>query len=170
MPHSDGANKPWAIEKIKELDPKTVLDCGTGSGIYLDLIRDNVGQTVIINGIEIWQPYIEEYNLEKRYDKLFKVDVREHDNFEYDLVIFGDILEHMSKEDALLLWEKVSKQAKYGIISIPTIHYPQGPAFGNPYEIHVKDDWTTEEVLNSFSNIVDHKVFEITSVFIAKFN
>ena len=170
MPHSDGANKPWSMKKIKEINPQTILDCGTGSGIYLDLIREHIGANVVVVGIEAWEPYIQEFNLNKRYDKLFQVDVREHDDFNYDLVIFGDILEHMSKEDAIALWNKVSKQAKYALISIPIIHYPQGASFGNPYEIHVKDDWNTQEVLDSFSHIVDHQVFEITATFLAKFD
>ena len=170
MPHSDGSTKPWSMEQILKIQPKTILDCGTGSGIYSDLIRDQVRHECRLDGIEVWQPYIDEYLLEKKYDNLIKVDVREHNDFNYDLVIFGDILEHMSKEDALSLWDKVSKQAKYALIAIPIIHYPQGPAFGNPYEIHVKDDWSVAEVWDSFPYLIDHKVFDITAAFFAKFD
>ena len=170
MPHSDGANKPWSIEKIKKINPKTVLDCGVGSGIYLDLIKSHLDSDVMVHGIEAWTPYIEEFDLLNRYDDLFNIDVRECDDFKYDLVIFGDILEHMSKDDAINLWGRVSEEAKYALISIPIIHYPQGPAFGNPYEIHVKDDWNTQEVIDSFEGIVEFKEFDTTAVFIAKFN
>lgn len=170
MPHSDGANKGWSLEKIKEINPRTILDCGTGSGIYSDIIKENFKDSIVLDGIEVWQPYIDEYSLKDKYNSLTKIDVRKHENFNYDLVIFGDILEHMSKEDALSLWGKVSKQAKYAIIAIPIIHYPQGSAFGNPYEVHVKDDWTVQEVLDSFTNIIEYSAFDITAAFLAKFD
>jgi hypothetical protein len=39
------------------------------------------------------------------------------------------------------------------VISIPIHHCPQGAWGGNPYEIHVKDDWTHQEVMESFPGI-----------------
>jgi len=169
MPFSDPANKPWTIEKIKEINPSTILDCGAGAGIYSDLVRKNLSQEIIIDAIEIWQPYIDEYGLENKYDNLYKIDLREVNNFSYDLVIFGDVLEHMSEDEALLVWDKVSRQSKYAIISIPIIHYHQDAVGGNPYEIHVEEDWNTERILKSFHSIKEYKEFDVTGVFIAEF-
>jgi hypothetical protein len=170
MGYSNPENKPWAQQKIIELKPTTVLDVGAGQGTYLNLIRDGLGAGVIVNAVEVWQPYIDEFNLLNRYDKLFPIDVRDMDNFGYDLVILGDVLEHMSESDALILWERISKQAKYAMISIPIIHYHQDAINGNPYEVHVEEDWTVERVLEKFSHIVEHKKFEVTGTFIAEFN
>jgi hypothetical protein len=170
MGFSDPANKPWTQEKIFELNPTTVLDVGAGQGVYLDLIRQGLGASVIVNAVEVWQPYIDQFNLENRYDKLFAMDVRDLTNFKYDLVILGDVLEHMSEESAVELWDKISQQAKYAIISIPIIHYHQDAINGNPYEIHVEEDWNSERVLNTFHGIVEHKEFPVTGVFIAKFD
>ena len=169
MPYSDPSNKDWTKEKIKELNPATVLDIGCGAGVYSDIVREVLGKDVRIDGVEVWQPYIDQFNLELKYDTLFNLDVRNTNNFKYDLVIFGDILEHMSKDDAIEVWNKVAKSAKYGIISIPIIHYPQGHAHGNPYEEHIKDDWSTKEILETFQRIVEFKEFDVTGVFIAKF-
>jgi SAM-dependent methyltransferase len=170
MGYSNPENKPWVQQKIIELRPQTVLDVGAGQGTYLDLIREGLGAGVIVNAVEVWQPYIDQFNLLNRYDKLFAIDVRDMTNFEYDLVILGDILEHMSESDAINLWYKISKQAKYAIISIPIIHYHQDAINGNPYEVHVEEDWTVERVLKKFSHIVEHKKFEVTGTFIAEFN
>jgi hypothetical protein len=126
MGYSDPENKPWAIEKIKEINPKTVLDCGAGAGTYLDLIKSNMGNSVIVLGVEAWYPSIIKYSLEERYDFIYPVDVRTITDFKFDLVILGDILEHMSIEDATTLWSKIAKDATYALISIPIIHYPQG--------------------------------------------
>jgi hypothetical protein len=170
MGYSNPENKLWAQQKIIELKPTTVLDVGAGQGTYLNLIRDGLGAGVIVNAVEVWQPYIDEFNLLSRYDKLFPIDVREMTNFGYDLVILGDVLEHMSESDALILWERISKQAKYGMISIPIVHYHQDAINGNPYEVHVEEDWTVERVLEKFSHIIEHKKFEVTGTFIAEFN
>jgi cyclopropane fatty-acyl-phospholipid synthase-like methyltransferase len=169
MPYSDSANKPWTVEKIKEINPKTVLDVGAGAGVYLDLIREHLGDEVYVEAVEVWEPYIKEFNLEKRYGAVWNKDVRDWETFPYDLVIFGDVLEHMTKEDAIKLWDKVSKSARYAIISIPIIHYPQGHEHGNPYEEHVKDDWSSQEVLETFSHIVESREFDVTGVYIGKF-
>lgn len=170
MGYSDPTNKPWTKEKIIEINPKTVLDVGAGQGVYLDLIRDGLGAGVIVNAVEVWQPYIDQFNLENRYDKLFAMDVKDMNNFKYDLVILGDVLEHMSEESAVELWSRISQQARNAIISIPIIHYHQDAINGNPYEVHVEEDWNTERVLKTFNGIIEHKEFPVTGVFIAKFD
>jgi len=170
MGFSDPENKPWAAEKIKEINPSTVLDVGAGQGVYLDLIRRDLGKNVKVVAVEVWQPYIDQFNLNARYNKVISDDIRNIEDFEYDLVIFGDILEHMSEKEALEIWDKVSNQAKYAIISIPIVHYHQDAINDNPYEIHVEEDWNTERVLNKFNNIKEYKEFSVTGVFIAEFN
>ena len=169
MPFSLPETKPWIMDKVSEINPKTVLDVGAGNGTYLNLIREGLGASVDVTAVEIWEPYIKEYKLNDLYNTVLQEDVREVDNFSYDLVIFGDILEHMSEDDALAVWAKVQAQAKYAIIAIPTVHFPQGAYMGNPYEAHVKDDWTPTAVLEAFSGIVDHQVFQYTGAFLAKF-
>jgi cyclopropane fatty-acyl-phospholipid synthase-like methyltransferase len=157
------------MRRIKELNPKTVLDVGTGMGDYLELIKTYLSSDIAVDGVEVWEPYVKEYALEKRYDKLFIQDVREMVEFSYDLVILGDVLEHMPEDDAVKLWEAISKQAKHALISIPIGHHPQGAWGGNPYEVHHEEDWSTERVLEAFPGIIEHKEFDITGVFIAKF-
>jgi len=76
----------------------------------------------------------------------------------------------MSESDAVDLWENISKQAKYAMISIPIIHYHQDAINGNPYEVHVEEDWTMERVLEKFKGITEYKKFEVTGTFIAEFN
>jgi 2-polyprenyl-3-methyl-5-hydroxy-6-metoxy-1,4-benzoquinol methylase len=170
MGFSDPTNKPWTQEKIIELNPTTVLDVGAGQGVYLDLIRQGLGNGVTVNAVEVWQPYIDQFDLENRYDKLFAMDVRDLTNFAYDLVILGDVLEHMSENSAVELWDRISQQARHAIISIPIIHYHQDAINGNPYEVHVEEDWNTERVLKTFKGIIEHKEFPVTGVFIAKFD
>jgi 2-polyprenyl-3-methyl-5-hydroxy-6-metoxy-1,4-benzoquinol methylase len=61
MGYSDPTNKPWTQAKIAELAPTTVLDVGAGQGVYLDLIRQALGAGVIVNAVEVWEPYMTSY-------------------------------------------------------------------------------------------------------------
>jgi predicted RNA methylase len=165
---SDPTNKPYAEELISWLKPKTVIDVGAGAGIYGDIVR-RVAPDAKLIAIEAWKPYIDQFNLTSRYDEVINMDVREVESLEADLVIFGDILEHMSQEDAVELWGRVAQQARYAIISVPIVHWHQDAINGNPYEVHVKEDWDEEQVLAAFSNIVEYELFPQTGTFLAKF-
>lgn len=169
MGNSDPTNKPWTFDKIIELGPNSVLDVGAGLGVYGRFIRDKMS-VERLDAIEAWKPSVEKFRLRDVYDKVFVEDARNHLDWKYDLVIFGDVLEHMSEVEALSIWKMTSAQAKYAIISIPIIHYPQHDIEGNPYEVHVDEDWTTERVLNTFEGIIEHVEFPVTGVFIAKFS
>ncbi len=168
MPNSDWKNKPWAASVIQKMQPKTAIDFGAGEGIYGQILRKYSPETYKV-AVEIWAPYVTEFKLDKVYDEVWICDARIYPHFKYDLVIFGDILEHMSKEDALALWDRVSKEAKYAIISMPIVHFPQGHIHGNPYEEHVKDDWSHEEIVDSFKGIVAFEKFDVTGMYLAKF-
>jgi ubiquinone/menaquinone biosynthesis C-methylase UbiE len=52
------------MRRIKELDPKTVLDVGTGMGDYLELIKTYLSSDIVVHGVEVWEPYVKEYALE----------------------------------------------------------------------------------------------------------
>jgi S-adenosylmethionine:diacylglycerol 3-amino-3-carboxypropyl transferase len=168
MPFSDQSNQPWLIEELQKLDLTSMLDVGPGAGTYGHMFFAHFPLSTR-TAVEVWKTYIYNYDLFNVYQTIHLSDVRRHNDFNYDIVIFGDILEHMTKEDALKVWDKVSKQAKYAVISIPIVHYPQDAYEGNPYEIHVKDDWTHEEVLDTFTEIVKHKTSQIVGTYIADF-
>lgn len=169
MPASENGGKQESADWVISQNIKTVLDVGPGRGTYANLFKARKVDLEILDGVEVWEPYIEKYDLNNKYTNIFIADIRDWGNFKYDLVIFGDVLEHMTKEEAILVWEKTSKSAKHAIISIPTIHYPQGESGGNPYERHVKDDWTVKEVLETFPNIVSHLESGSLGIFFATF-
>jgi 2-polyprenyl-3-methyl-5-hydroxy-6-metoxy-1,4-benzoquinol methylase len=169
MGTSHPESRPWIMDKIRNSKPKSILDVGAGSGTYADMLKTNGYNRASIDAVEVWKPYIEEFNLENKYTKVYEYDIRQFKNFKYDLVIFGDILEHMTKEDALGVWSNVSQQAKNAVIAIPIIHYHQGAINGNPYEEHVKDDWSHEEVLDTFPGIIDSYRGEVVGAYWAEF-
>jgi trans-aconitate methyltransferase len=163
------SNIPWIEWALETKLPNTILDLGAGAGKYGKLVKKVLPKSLVV-GVEIWAPYVEEFNLNKIYDKVHICDARIYPDFNYDLVFLGDILEHMTKEEAVELWDKISRQAKTVILSIPIIKFPQKHEHGeNPFEDHVKDNWTHEEVIASFLGITGYRTFKVTGIYIAEF-
>jgi cyclopropane fatty-acyl-phospholipid synthase-like methyltransferase len=164
MPTSHNTNIEYIARLIRDNAPQTILDVGAGAGKYGHLTRA-IYLDSKIDAVEVWEPYIKKYKLKSLYDKVYQSDIREFNNLNYDLIILGDVIEHMSKEDAVSLMERVASQAQMAIISIPVCHCPQGHVHDNPYEEHVKDDWSHEEIMETFSNIFQYELFSETGTY-----
>ena len=65
------------------------------------------------------------------------------DSVHYDLIIFGDVLEHMTVEDAQAVVDYARDRCDNMLIAVPFL-YEQGAKNGNPYEIHLQADLTPE--------------------------
>ena len=160
MPFSSQAGKPsikWVMSKIPQ--PKTALDIGVGEGTYAKLFPK-----LEWTGVEIWEPYVEKYGLKSLYPDLHIADAREWStDKKYDVCFLGDVLEHMTQDEAQALVRKAKRWADTVIVSIPIGHYPQGEYEGNPHEAHVKDNWSDAEVKLCFGkptwSFVDHVGF-----------
>jgi len=135
-----------------------ILDIGAGSGTYYRLITDaGIAKNVEWIAIEAWKPYIEKFNLRSKYSKVINEDVRKIDWKSFrniDVAIAGDVLEHMTKDEALEVVDHLLNISKTVIISIPVVHYPQDAVEGNPFEVHVKDDWSHQEVLDTWGTFI----------------
>ena len=159
MPTSKYTGKELIVQWIQQHNNiNRVLDIGCGEGTYPKLLKQKfpVLTTAEWWGIEIWQKYISRYNLHELYDHLLNEDARTVDWTklpEFDLVIFGDVLEHMTKQESQALVAAALIKSRYIVISIPIHHSPSGEWEGNPYEAHVKDDWSHQEVMDTFPGI-----------------
>lgn len=160
MGTSLSSGKPEILQWFKnnENSITRILDIGAGSGTYINLIKsNNVCSDAEWVGVEAWQAYIEEFKLIEKYTKIINQDARILDwNVlgKFSVAIAGDVLEHMSKEDAVLLVNSVLDHCNVLIISIPIIHMPQDEVNGNPFEVHVKDDWTHNEVIDTWGQYI----------------
>jgi hypothetical protein len=164
---SNPENRDWVLNKVVQLQPKTVIDVGAGAGAYVKLLRPYVPANYA--AIEIYQKNVVQYKLKELYDDVWLDDVRNFKSLQADLIIFGDVLEHMTKEEAVSVWDVASKGCKYAILSIPVIHYPQGVIDGNHHETHIVDDWDNLKVWEAFKDITECKIGNETGVYLAKF-
>lgn len=122
-------------------DIQRILDFGPGMGTYRRLLGPGYDWT----GIEVWEPYVGRYDLGALYNRILVGDLRTVEWPDADLLIFGDVLEHLPKEDAVAVIER-SKAYPHLIVSIPLGEWPQGPWEGNTHEAHLST-WSFEELV-----------------------
>ena len=142
MPNSYTYFKPEVKEYFKEniSTTKRILDVGPGEGTYSKLLRE-LGYKM--DCVEIHSPYISTYKLKDKYDNVFLGDIVSQDISEYDFIILGDVLEHISESDAKNLITKIVNQGKECLVAIPYL-MPQSGIGGNDYEKHLQEDLTPE--------------------------
>jgi hypothetical protein len=163
MPYSSDEGKGWITSRIMERRPSTVLDVGVGCGTYAHLLRPGLPGTRMI-GVEVWQPYVHRFRLDVLYDTLIVGDARTVGFPFTDVVILGDVLEHVGEDDALALWQKCRDTAPVVYLSLPIVHWPQGPEEGNPHEEHVAH-WTHLDVLDRLEGITDYREGDVVGVY-----
>lgn len=155
MPLSSAEGKDWIHSHVAELTrsgPVSVVDIGPGVGTYAKLLKDLPIDTIV--GIEAWAPYVTTYRLHDHYDEIVVGDARTVALPPTDVVILGDVIEHMTRDQALELWARACDAATRAVyLSIPIVHYPQHEIEGNPFELHVEEDWSHEQVLDAFAGI-----------------
>ena len=146
MPVSLSQGKQYVSNVVRRVKHDRILDIGPGSGTYAKMFTDAEW-----TGVEIFEPYIKKYGLHDHYKKLIVADIRDYDLTErFDVAIAGDVLEHMTADEAVAVVEKLKAVADTVIVSIPIGHHPQGECEGNPHEAHVVDDWTDERFRELF--------------------
>jgi len=125
-----------------------ILDIGAGSGTYSNLLRP-LGYNNI-DCVEVFENYVETYSLKSKYTNVFIEDITKFDiDFNhYDLIILGDVLEHIKQDDAIKLINKLKHIPT--IIGVP-FESEQGEHFGNVHETHLQSDLTLENFIIRFS-------------------
>ncbi len=151
------ATSPWqpityCCNLIRELGPKSVLDVGLGSTArWGSLIREFTdvwdlrvyknSWKVRLDGVEAYRANILPIH-KYLYTNIYFGDIRTViDKLgKYDLILLGDVVEHLNKEDAQILIEKCLKRAKHVLINTPLgdlEDFPQNEIYGNPFEKHL---------------------------------
>jgi len=141
-----------------EYPPATteILDVGAGQGKYRRLLPEYPH----VDACEVWEPTIEEHQLDKLYRTVFfcnvlnlvRSDVYNWATREYDVTIFGDVLEHLTPEHADFVLRRVYRACHDVIVVVPYL-YEQGPEHGNAYQRHLQDDLTPELMAKRYPDL-----------------
>lgn len=157
MPSSSPRGKFWTQQQLKRIAKQTVidraLDIGAGQGTYRDLCN-NIVDNCHWTAVEVWPDYVQRYDLNAKYHEVIVQDARtvDYTNLPHQNIVFaGDVLEHMTKPEAQALVDQVLMSHDCLVISIPIVYMPQDEFEGNPFEIHVKPDWSHQEVVTTWN-------------------
>ena len=142
MPQYHGYSYPEGKNSVRDflwynLKPGAkILDVGAGGGTYRHLL----GGIYKWDAVEVWEPSAR--FIITWYDRVFGCDIRDFQYTEdYDLIIFGDILEHLSVEDAQRVLKEASRHSKAVLVAVPYC-LPQEAINGNEAERHLQPDLT----------------------------
>lgn len=113
-----------------------ICDVGAGGGTYFFLL----GRDYEWTAVEIFHENAE--YLKNKYNKIYEEDIRTFSYPEdYDLMIFGDVIEHMTVEDAQKVLAEARKHTKAIMVSVP-YELPQDAIHNNEHERHLQPDLT----------------------------
>lgn len=116
----------------------TILDVGPGTGTYADLLPQYKNK----DACEIFRKYIRRYGLRQKYRNVFCQDIQTFEFDHYDLVIMGDVLEHIETASAIELLNRILQHCKQIIVKVPFSKRNRKTRsyMGNVYEIHQQTD------------------------------
>ena len=140
-----------ARNKYKRLSKTSsfrILDVGACDGKWADLIQGAAVYqkklpAIRMDAVEAWVPNA--MQIVAKYDRVYATEMQRfvYRAGTYDLALFGDVIEHMTPEDARMVLDYALARCGEVIVGVP-FRYPQGPIYGNPYERHIQDDLTHE--------------------------
>lgn len=124
----------FTINQLKQLKPSTVYDVGCGDGFYGKLIKYLLPETNVI-GVELNGKWVNHCKGLREYDKIIQGSIiNEIKELSGELIIFGDILEHLEKEDMENTLKTAIDNFSYVILNGPVGFQPQ--FHEDPEEIH----------------------------------
>lgn len=142
---------------IRTLNPNVFLDIGAGAGKYGEIVRNISIKTKTI-AIEIEKDYIDKFSLNEKYDLVWCMSVMDiiqpiYFDKTFDVIMIGDIIEHLKKSDGVDLLNFLIYRTKWIIIEFP-YHYLQNAVEGYYSEAHISV-WGKQ----------DFEVFESTKLY-----
>ena len=123
MPYSDSRFDKTVEKFVKTHKFKDYFDVGAGAGKYGGMIRNIYPEANII-GIEADKSYINNFKLKNIYSNIRHESIEhfmdQNPDFQTELAIIGDCLEHLKKSDGIDLINYLIYRTKHILIVYPT--------------------------------------------------
>lgn len=113
-----------------------ILDVGACDGNWRRLLPEYSN----MDAVEAYGPNL---GLLHGYRAVYHADIRDFAYSAYDLIILGDIIEHLTVPDAQKVLAYAAERCADMVVAVPFL-YHQGAIYGNPFEVHIQDDLTAE--------------------------
>lgn len=131
----------FALEdQLRKLNPDSVVDFGTGSGKYGNIVRRIVGKKCHLLGVEGWEPTVASLRESSVYDRVdlgLLQNWLEKDTGKYSVAIFGDVIEHLTPRQ-LRRCMKLAMQKFDHILIVAPLHdiFQDGAVYGGTTEVN----------------------------------
>ncbi len=139
MPFSNGVFDDIVSRLMQEVNPKTCLDIGAGAGKYGRILRVYAPGCRSI-AIEIEHDYVVDFGLNTIYDEVRTVDANEllrtSIDEAFDLVIMGDVIEHLRKSIGLDLVHFLAYRCRC-LLTVFPVRYIQNSVRSYQSEAHI---------------------------------
>lgn len=150
----------WAGHRVREMITlrypveTRILDVGAGQGKYRVLLPEYE----YVYAVEVFEPYVEDNHLCEIYHEVFTQDIRD---FVYErghaflygmIVVMGDVLEHLTRDDAQQVLDALRSHVQEIIVVVP-YEYPQDEEDGNVHQRHLQDDITVESMTRDYPEL-----------------
>jgi hypothetical protein len=131
-------------EEIKNIltcvAPCKVLDLGAGAGKYGLMVKD-INSTTEVIAVESEKDYIRRFKLTSIYNVVWRMSVTDliqpnYYDAQFDVIIAGDILEHLRKTDGINLINFLIYRCRWLIVEFPH-RYLQNSVDGHDGEAHI---------------------------------
>jgi len=138
-----------------------ILDVGAGYGTFGRALNH-----LNIDAIEVHEPYIVEYGLEKFYKNVYNSNILDFDIDNYDYIIMGDVLEHIPKEDSQKLIQKIFDKKIKCLVGVPFLMEQSskfeflGKEWDVLSEIHHQTDLTERVMISRYPSLNPFLIFK----------
>ena len=130
------------------------LDIGCGAGSYGRLLQRSFD---VVDAVEIFEPYVAAYGLPSLYRRVFVADALTFEFDYYDVVILGDVLEHLTEDDGVRLIERIYDRCDELVVAIPFLS-EQAVEHGNPHEAHRQAAITHERFVTRYEGVIPYSL------------
>ena len=138
-------NRAYIIMKHIPENTNSIIDIGCGLGDWGYLFKTRLPNDIFLVGLDVYQPYIDNISRFNLYDKLMCGDIKNMEIIDYyDVGIMIDVLEHIKKEEALKVLNKLKRICNKLIVSLPRGFLPHDAIDENKYQAHTSG-WDVED-------------------------
>ena len=131
--------RPYVEGEVRAIGPRSVVDFGAGAGKMGTICRTLLGDQVHLTAVEGCRETVallSESGLYNRVDHALLQDWLRSNTGTYDLAIFGDVLEHLTRRQAFAAVNDALKIAPNVIVNVPLRNLHQDAFEANPLEEH----------------------------------
>ena len=147
MPYSSTVFDTAIHRFLAIVQPQRILDIGAGAGKLCSIARSAVPAAHIV-AVEVDPEYVSRFRLVELYDQVLECNCMDllaepHLKTAYDVVFFGDVIEHLRKSQGRDLLEFLIYRSAWLLVQVP-IRYVQNAIEGHVSEAHISI-WTTSD-------------------------